>query len=283
MMLLANSENLTPQPPSHLSLTLPYSWEGKGKTFLAGRGRLNSHPLSRRGVGRGVKPLVNAPTVSSNSGRKAAQKMLEVTIWSLLVGNLGWQAVMVSGWLRWQQIVTSQRHQEEEEILTCFESKEDSALVEPLQRKGKVDPPSRPMQISTDPQLVGWEFKIVRASRDVFRKPAVFQQLCEEEAMSGWILLEKLDDRRVRFKRLIALRNVLDTEQLSYDPYRCNYGSSLTPLTLLGAIALVMAIAIPSYFGYTVVSTMLAQSQKNTPPSPSPYEQIPPQNFPPVK
>jgi hypothetical protein len=35
------------QPPSHLSLTLPYSWEGKGKTFLAGRGRIQS--FSRAG------------------------------------------------------------------------------------------------------------------------------------------------------------------------------------------------------------------------------------------
>ena len=209
--------------------------------------------------------------------------MLEITIWSLLVGNVGWQAVVVSGWLRWRQVVTSQQQQEEEEILTCFESKEDFPAAKAAQRNGKVDYSNRSHEASTDPQLVGWEFKIVRASRDVFRKPAVFQQLCEEEAMSGWILLEKLDDRRVRFKRLIALRNVLDTEQLSYDPYRCNYGSSLTPLTLLGAIAVLMAIAIPSYFGYTVVSTMLAQSQKNSPPSPSPYEEIPPQNFPPVK
>jgi hypothetical protein len=129
--------------------------------------------------------------------------------------------------------------------------------------------------------MVGWEFKIVRASRDLFRNPAVFQQLCEEEAISGWILLEKLDDRRVRFKRLIALRNILNGEQLSFDPYRCHYGSSLTPLSCLGAIALMLAITVPSYFGYTVVSGMLAHSQNNSPPSP--YEQIPPQDFPPAK
>jgi hypothetical protein len=45
-----STPDLTPQlltfaPASHLSLTLPYSWEGKGKTFLAGRGRIQS--LSR--------------------------------------------------------------------------------------------------------------------------------------------------------------------------------------------------------------------------------------------
>jgi len=206
--------------------------------------------------------------------------MFEVTIWSLLVGNLGWQAILVSGWLRWRQIVTRQQHQEEEETLTCFESKEDFASAQEPQRNGKVDSFSRPTQVPTDPHLVGWEFKIVRSNHDLFRNPAVFQKLCEEEAISGWILLEKLDDRRVRFKRLIALRNVLNPEQLSYDPYRCYYGSSLTPLSCLGAIAALMVVVIPSYFAYTLVSQMLAHSPKSQPTSPSVYEQIPPQNFP---
>jgi len=35
-----------------------------------------------------------------------------------------------------------------------------------------------------------WEFKIVRANRNVFRDSVVLQQLCEEEAEAGWILLE---------------------------------------------------------------------------------------------
>jgi hypothetical protein len=154
--------------------------------------------------------------------------MLEVTIWSLLTGNLGWQAVAGSGWLRWRQMRTCQQQQEEEEILTCFESKEDSISAS-RHLNGKVDSQSRPAQSPTDQQMVGWEFKIVRANRDLFRNQAVLQQLCKEEAKAGWILLEKLDDRRVRFKRLIALRNVLDETQLPHDPYRSHYGSSWTP------------------------------------------------------
>lgn len=207
--------------------------------------------------------------------------MLEMTSWSLLIGNLGLQALVVGGWLRWRQITSDPQHQEEEEILTCFESKEDLASAQLVQRNGKIDSLAHPQELSTDPQMMGWEFKIVRASRNLFRNPAVFQQLCEEEAMSGWILLEKLDDRRVRFKRLIALRNILNAEQLSYDPYRCHYGSSWTPLSCLGAIALILTITVPSYFGYTIVSGMLANSQ--TKPPASPYEQIPPQDFPPTK
>src|SRR4028118_121108 len=212
--------------------------------------------------------------------------MLEVTMWSLLIGNLGWQGVVVSGWLRWGQKATSQQQQEEEEILTCFESREESESGQLPHRNGKVDSSSRPGQFPSDQQLVGWEFKIVRASHDLFHDPDVLQKLCEEEATAGWILLEKLDDRRVRFKRLIALRNILDAEQLSYDPYRSHYGSSWTPLNLLGAIAALTVILIPSYFAHSLVSTMLAQPQKEPPVSPSAspsvYEKIPPHSFPPA-
>jgi hypothetical protein len=206
--------------------------------------------------------------------------MLEVTIWSLLVGNLGWQSVVISGWLRWRQIATRRQHQEEEESLAVFNSREHFASAEPPQRNGKVDSANHSLQASVDPQHIGWEFKIVRAHRDVFRNPVVFQKLCEEEALAGWIMLEKIDDRRVRFKRLIALREVLDASKLSYDPYRCHYGSSFTPLNWIGAIAFFSALVIPSYLGYSLVSTMLSNPQAKSPTLPGEYENIPPQNFP---
>lgn len=214
--------------------------------------------------------------------------MLEVTIWSLLAGTVGWQAVVVSGWLRWRQIVNRHQHQEEEEILTRFESREEFASVEPLHNNGKVSFHNRADQGAKDQQLVGWEFKIVRASRDLFRNPVTLQKLCQEEAKSGWILLEKIDDRRVRFKRLLALRDFIDTQQLSYDPYRCHYGSSFTPLTWVAAIAALTMLVVPSYFGYILVSTMLTQSKPQSTPSPEEslppaFEKIPPQSFPPVK
>ena len=205
---------------------------------------------------------------------------------SLLIGTVGWQAIVVSGWLNWRQVVSSKHHQEEEEILTCFESREDLASAQPLQINGRFHHNNRPNHTATDQQLVGWEFKIVRSSRDLFHDPAIFQRLCQEEAISGWILLEKLDERRVRFKRLIALREVIDAQQLPFDPYRTHYGSHFTPLTWLGAIAAVIAIAVPSYFGYALVSTMLNNSENNS--QLSPQEQIPvdyqrmrPQTFPP--
>ena len=208
--------------------------------------------------------------------------MLEVKIGSLLVGNLGLQVLGMSGWLRSQQMGVSQQHQEEEEILTCFESKEDSASPMPPQDNEQFDPSSHSNPGSTDPQLVGWEFKIVRAKSDLFRNPAIFQQLCEEESKAGWILLEKLDDRRVRFKRLIALRQLLDTENLPHDPYRCYYGSTFTLRSWLGAISALMVTLISLYFGFTLVSKLLSQSPKNSSVAPSAYEKIQPQSFPPV-
>lgn len=206
--------------------------------------------------------------------------MLEITIWSLLVGNLGWQAVVVSGLLRWRQTLIGQLQQEEEESLTCFESKEDSISVSP-NSNGKAN--HRPIPEPADQQMVGWEFKIVRASSDLFRDQAVLQQLCQEEAKAGWILLEKLDDRRIRFKRLIALRNVLDETQLLYDPYRSHYGASWTRLHLLSAIAAAMVIVIPSYFAYSLVSKMLTPQKTPAATTPSTYEKVPPQSFPPAQ
>jgi len=95
--------------------------------------------------------------------------MLEVTIFSVLVGNLGWQSVVVSTWLRWRQMIGSHHYQEEEqEIVMGFEAKEDSALLQQRQANGTIDRMSHPEQPSVDPQLVGWEFKIVRSHRDYF-------------------------------------------------------------------------------------------------------------------
>ena len=72
-----------------------------------------------------------------------------------------------------------------------------------------------------------WEFKIVRSITTAFRKPDVFRQLINEEAQAGWIMVEKFDDRRVRFKRPQNART--QDDQLlrrGIDPYRTQYGMS---------------------------------------------------------
>lgn len=187
--------------------------------------------------------------------------MVNLQLLSLFIGSLGIQATIISGWLRRQQQIEEQQ-QEEEETLTPYESKDNQTSEAHANRLPQ-------SQLPSDSRLTGWEFKIVRAQRDVFQNPVVFKQLCDEEAQSGWILLEKLDDRRVRFKRPIALRDILNSALLPIDPYRSHYGSASNWGTLIWAMAWLSAIILPAYLGYALVSLTLSHSQ-STPPASTP-------------
>jgi hypothetical protein len=91
-----------------------------------------------------------------------------------------------------------------------------------------------------------WEFKIVRAYRAVFAKPEAFKKLLSEEERAGWILLEKLDNSRVRFKRRRS-GQANDAQLISegIDPYRTQYGTSQMVIVLVIAI-----IGIIFVFGF---------------------------------
>jgi hypothetical protein len=83
-------------------------------------------------------------------------------------------------------------------------------------------------------ELAGeWEFKIVRANTRVFRNPAVLEKLIKEEAQAGWVMLEKFDDSRVRFRRPRSARENDYRLPAGVDPYRTQYGMDPTKLTLL--------------------------------------------------
>lgn len=188
--------------------------------------------------------------------------MGEITLLSLLVGSLGLQAVTLGGWLRWRQWGIQQVW-EEEETLTPYESNDTVRVASPAptgtateKKNGFGKPPK-------DPRLVGWEFKIVRANREVFRDRKTFQQLCEEESQAGWILLEKLDDRRVRFKRPIALREIVNPDLLAIDPYRSHYGSAARPGVWLVAIVGLVLLVLPAYLGFMLVSATLNKQPAN--------------------
>lgn len=88
-----------------------------------------------------------------------------------------------------------------------------------------------------------WEFKIVRAGSGAFRNPDIFQALLEEESIAGWELVEKLDDRRVRFKRRRELRRRDDTLPPGLDPYRTHFGRDTQRL----AVAFGLGVAL--FFG----------------------------------
>jgi hypothetical protein len=91
-----------------------------------------------------------------------------------------------------------------------------------------------------------WEFKIVRSVTNAFREPATLQTLIEEEARAGWVMLEKFDDARVRFKRRRSARTNDSSLPAGYDPYRTRYGISdgAMAIIVIGAITVCLVIFI---------------------------------------
>ena len=97
-------------------------------------------------------------------------------------------------------------------------------------------------------EIEGWEFKIVRAATRKFKDPEFFRQICEEEAQSGWEMLEKFDDSRIRFKRRAENRD--RDQHRDIDPYRTQVGMTadqlgllITMLVFLGVGALMAVVA----------------------------------------
>ena len=100
-----------------------------------------------------------------------------------------------------------------------------------------------------------WEFKIVRSQSNAFRNPTTFQTLLEEEALAGWELVEKLDDRRVRFKRQRDTRRRDATLPPGIDPYRTQYGAGSGPAVAIGLVlALLLGVGVFAMTLYTSAS-----------------------------
>ena len=90
----------------------------------------------------------------------------------------------------------------------------------------------------------GFEFKILRAHTNAFRKPQVLREALQQEALAGWTLVEKFDDARLRFKRPAdAKRN---DASLPMDPYRSVYGIGQGGIVaiILGCVLAVAAMAV---------------------------------------
>lgn len=186
--------------------------------------------------------------------------MLEFVVYSLFIGSLGLEALLTSNWLYRRQLsVTKQNQVEEEEILNQYES--NMAQQPQLQVNSSV------------PQTGEWEYKIVRASSDLFRDPKVFRKLCAEEKQAGWILLEKLDNQRVRFKRHLMGRQA--TAPGSIDPYRCHYGPTMKLPPWVGPIAIVACIIIPAYVGYSIMLGIIESRRQPSMASPETPQSLP--------
>jgi len=90
-----------------------------------------------------------------------------------------------------------------------------------------------------------WEFKIVRSDTNAFRRQDVFATLLQEESLAGWELVEKLDDRRVRFKRRRDARRRDATLPQGVDPYRSHYGKNPAARTFVViGVAMMLALGV---------------------------------------
>ena len=93
-----------------------------------------------------------------------------------------------------------------------------------------------------------WEFKILRSSTGAFRHPERFREAVEQEASAGWVLIEKFDNQRLRFKRPVSARSgdatLADSGGGGLDPYRTTYGMSETRLALTIMISIITTIGV---------------------------------------
>jgi hypothetical protein len=115
-----------------------------------------------------------------------------------------------------------------------------------------------------------WEFKIVRSDSGAFRNPQVLNQLVEEEAQAGWVLLEKFDDNRVRFKRSRSARSRDPFLPSDVDPYRTQYGAPVARRTA------VMAAVIGGLLALGGVAAFLYVEQGGTSTETTPFPVIAP-------
>ncbi len=96
---------------------------------------------------------------------------------------------------------------------------------------------------STEELENDWEFKIVRSyGFNTFRKPENLRRLIEEEALAGWIMVEKFDDMRVRFKRPMSARKKDYLLGPDVDPYRSIFGVSAQRLGIIIALSVIFSV-----------------------------------------
>jgi hypothetical protein len=121
----------------------------------------------------------------------------------------------------------------------------------------------------------GWEFKILRTRDDGFRRGKLLRVVCAEESESGWILLEKLDDNRLRFRRLVKFRE--NDHLAKQDPYRTYYGISPRTTNIFSITIILLIMSIPAFLGFSFMQNIFksVRTQNLQPPKASPKPQTP--------
>ena len=156
---------------------------------------------------------------------------------STIILDVGIQSVIIDRIFRAKQ-GNRRREEVEEENLTRYESNTSS------------DQPK------------GWEFKILRTSSGGFRGRKVLNKVCAEESQAGWILLEKLDDHRLRFRRPITARD--RDNNCKIDPYRTRYGIAESVETWTTIIVLLAIMSGAAALGFTTLNRFFGDWQTHS-------------------
>lgn len=90
-----------------------------------------------------------------------------------------------------------------------------------------------------------FEFKIVRSTTGAFKKFETIERIKAEEGLAGWVMVEKFDDNRIRFKRPVSAQKNDLSLPAGIDPYRTTIGLSEAGLafTILGSMAVLGGLA----------------------------------------
>lgn len=137
-----------------------------------------------------------------------------------------------------------------------------AAAVAAKKRREKREREEENMVQYSENDLKGWEFKIVRSSTGRFKNSEYLHKVVQEEAISGWELLEKFDDNRIRFKRRVEDRSRDLSGQSNIDPYRINVGINGNKLGFLIALAIMLLGAVLFAFIGAGMSIEIVNPQK---------------------
>jgi hypothetical protein len=174
---------------------------------------------------------------------------VETVIAGLVFLDMGIQLVIIDRMFNAKQKNRTTDHVEEEENLTRYEAIPENKEAQ-----------------------TGWEFKILRANGNAFGNRETLKRVCAEEKRTGWILLEKLDDRRLRFRRPIAAR--AKDHSAKINPYRSHYGLSPGAATCITVAVSMAVLAVPAYLGFSFTNKLLGNFDAKGPQS-KPVRELP--------
>jgi hypothetical protein len=194
--------------------------------------------------------------------------MIEAVVLSLIFLDVGIMAVLLGKASK--RLQPTEKLAEEESFLFAdrsnFEPHNNSqnySMNEPINRLSNpssnpnVNPSGdSPTGTPEEGQLWQWEFKIVRGSVNGFRGRESLHYVCEQERKAGWILLEKLDNQRLRFRRPIAARK--QDHLCRQDPYRTYYGMPPEVSSFISLLVVLALLGIPTYWGFGFIRKQLS-------------------------